>query len=261
MEAGPVGRAVRAAMFAVVSVTLAATGHVLMSESPLPFWVLTAGFAAIAVPGWWFAARERGPWLVTGLAVAAQSVLHSAFAAAQTSLGSLATSSPARLLVDNLCSADGRTYGSRAGTSVFATSSTGGMDAAGTDHSAAMDQSGAMDHMAAMDHSGAMDHMGSMGLLGHDMAGMSSTGMLAAHLLAALICGLWLAQGERATFQVLRAVAGRLLGPLHPLFTAPLPPPRRRLRPSRGLSDRLPQGLRCARALDRRGPPAVLAAF
>lgn len=223
--------------------------------------MLTAGFAAIAVPGWWFAARERGPWLVTGLAVAAQSVLHSAFAAAQTSLGSLATSSPARLLVDNLCSADGRTYGSRAGTSVFATSSTGGMDAAGTDHSAAMDQSGAMDHMAAMDHSGAMDHMGSMGLLGHDMAGMSSTGMLAAHLLAALICGLWLAQGERATFQVLRAVAGRLLGPLHPLFTAPLPPPRRRLRPSRGLSDRLPQGLRCARALDRRGPPAVLAAF
>ncbi|MFJ7257105.1 hypothetical protein ACIQWV_32155 [Streptomyces sp. NPDC098085] len=277
MEAGPVGRAVRAAMFAVVSVTLAATGHVLMSESPLPFWVLTAGFLALAVPGWWFAARERGPWLVTGLAVATQSLLHSAFAAAQTSLGSvsgtLAATSPVRLLFDNLCSTDGRTYASRAGTGVSATSSTGGMNAGGTDHSAAMDHmagmdhSGTMDHITGMDRSGTMDHMagmdhmGSMGHLGHDMAGMSSTGMLAAHLLAALVCGLWLAQGERAAFQILRAVAGRLLGPLHPLLTAPLPPPRRRLRPRRGLSDRLPQGLRCARALDRRGPPAVLAAF
>ncbi|MFJ7198056.1 MULTISPECIES: hypothetical protein [unclassified Streptomyces] len=270
MEAGPVGRAVRTAMFAIVSVTLAATGHVLMSESPVPFWVLAAGFLAIAAPGWWFAARERGPWLVTGLAVATQSVLHSAFTAAQTSLGSLATSSPARFFADNPCSADGSTYASRAGTCISATGDTGGLDATGMDHSAAMehmagmDHSGAMNHMAAMDgmdHSGAMDHMGSMGHLGHDMAEMSSTGMLTAHLLAALVCGLWLAQGERAAFQVLRAVAGRLLRPLHPLLTAPLPPPRRRLRPSRGLSDRLPQGLRCARALDRRGPPAVLAAF
>lgn len=87
MDAGPVGRAVRAAMFAVVSVTLAATGHVLMSEAPIPFWVLAAGFFALAVPGWWFAARERGPWLVTVLAVATQGGLHNAFAAAQPALG------------------------------------------------------------------------------------------------------------------------------------------------------------------------------
>ncbi|MFD8822039.1 hypothetical protein ACFV1C_06740 [Streptomyces sp. NPDC059605] len=271
MEAGPVGRAVRAAMFAAVSVALAATGHVLMSEDPIPFWVLAAGFLALAVPGWWFAARERGPWLVTGLAVAAQGVLHNAFATAQSALAT----------------AGGTTVGTAARTVAGAGAAppdamAGMHHMAGMDHSAMSGMSGAsgasgasgmngamtgMEHMAgtepasAMDHMGSMAHIGPMGHMGHDMAGMSSTGMLAAHVLAALLCGVWLARGERAAFQVLRAVASRLLAPLHPLLTAPLPAPRRRLRPRRGLSDRLPLGLRCARARDRRGPPGVLAAF
>jgi len=38
--------------------------------------------------------------------------------------------------------------------------------------------------------------------------------MLAAHLLAALLCGLWLAYGERAAFAVLRSVARLVLLPL-----------------------------------------------
>ncbi|WP_326766458.1 hypothetical protein OG978_19525 [Streptomyces sp. NBC_01591] len=276
MEAGPVGRAVRAAMFAAVSVTLAATGHVLMSEAPIPFWVLATGFLALAVPGWWFAARERGPWLVTGLAVATQGVLHNAFAAAQSALGTIGgtvtrtatTTSPTRFLYDNLSSTDGDSteYGGtgsyEAGAGAAPTDAMAGMHhVAGMDHSAAGGAMTGMEHMAGMDHASAMGHMGSMVHLGHDMAGMSSTGMLAAHVLAALVCGLWLARGERAAFQVLRAVAGWLLTPLHPLLTAPLPTPRRRLRPHRGLSDRLPLGLRCARARDRRGPPGVLAAF
>ncbi|MFJ9682216.1 hypothetical protein ACIRP2_29815 [Streptomyces sp. NPDC101194] len=245
MEAGPVGRSVRAAMFAVVSVTLAATGHVLMSEAPIPFWVLAVGFLALAVPGWWFAARERGPWLVTGLAVATQGVLHNAFTAAQSALGTV-----------------GGTGSYDAGAGAAPTDTMTGMDhMAGMDHSAASGAMTGMEHMAGMDHASATGHLGSVGHMGHDMAGMSSTGMLAAHVLAALVCGVWLARGERAAFQVLRAVAGRLLAPLHPLLTAPLPAPRRRLRPHRGLSDRLPLGLRCARARDRRGPPGVLAAF
>ncbi|MFB7187042.1 hypothetical protein ACFCZT_17480 [Streptomyces sp. NPDC056230] len=248
MEAGPVGRAVRAAMFAVVSVTLAATGHVLMSEAPLPFWVPATGFLALAVPGWWFAAHERGPWLVTGLAVATQGVLHNAFSAAQSALGTVA----------------GTATRTVAGAAAPPTDAMAGMPhmahMAHMDHSAPSGAMTGMEHMAGMDHSSAMGHMGSMAHTGHDMAGMSSTGMLAAHVLAALVCGVWLARGERAAFQTLRAVAGWLLAPLHPLLTGPLPPPRRRLRPHRGLSDRLSPGLRCARALDRRGPPWVLAA-
>ncbi|NEA38759.1 hypothetical protein [Streptomyces sp. SID11385] len=259
MEAGPVGRVLRAAMFAAVSVTLAATGHVLMSATPLPLWVLAVAFVSLALPGWWFAARERGPWLVTALAVATQGVLHSAFTAAQSALGpaggppggtttAALTASP----YENLCSID-------AGGPVSAGGGAGGADLmAGMDHSgmAGMDHS-AMGHMAGMDHSGSLAPMAHMG---HDMGGMSSTGMLAAHVLAALVCGIWLAHGERAVFQVLRAVTGWLRAPLHLLRTAPLPAPRRRLRPRKGLSDRLPQGLRCARALERRGPPGVLAA-
>jgi hypothetical protein len=62
----------------------------------------------------------------------------------------------------------------------------------------------------------------------HDhMAGTSSAGMLAAHLLAALLCGLWLAYGERAAFAVLRSVARLILLPLRllvsPLVTAHRP--------------------------------------
>ncbi|MFG2671176.1 hypothetical protein [Streptomyces sp. NPDC048445] len=241
MEAGPVGRAVRAAMFAVVSVTLAATGHVLMSATPLPFWVPVAGFLALAVPGWWFAARERGPWLVTGLAVATQGVLHKVFSAVQSANGNAgAAMRPAN------------------GTVAQPADAMAGMHhMSHMSHSASSDAMTGMDHSAAMNH---MQHMGSMAHTGHDMAGMSSTGMLAAHLLAALVCGVWLARGERAAFQTLRAFAGWLLAPLHPLRTAPLPAPHRRLRPHRGLSDRLSPGLRCARATDRRGPPGVLAA-
>ncbi|MET8556549.1 hypothetical protein ABZV64_16530 [Streptomyces sp. NPDC004959] len=261
MEAGPVGRVLRAAMFAAVSVTLAATGHVLMSATPLPVWVLAVAFLSLALPGWWFAARERGPWLVTALAVATQGVLHSAFTAAQSALGPVSgtgmptaarTTSP----YDNLCSVDdsglaGGTPGADPAAGTHHSAMAGMSDMAGMDHSA-------MGHMASMDHSGSLVSMAHMG---HDMGGMSSTGMLAAHVLAALICGIWLAHGERAVFQVLRAVAGWLRAPLRPLLTAPLPAPRRRLRPRKGLSDRLPQGLRCARALERRGPPGVLAAF
>lgn len=251
MEAGPVGRAVRAAMFAVVSVTLAATGHVLMSEAPLPFWVPVTGFLALAVPGWWFAARERGPWLVTGLTFATQGVLHTAFSAAQSAAGTVADTAPQAV----------------AGAAAPPSDAMAGMHhmahMAHMDHSATTDAMTGMKALAAMDHSAAMDHVGYMSSTtrtAHDMAGMSSTGMLAAHVLAALVCGIWLARGERAAFQTLRAVAARLLAPLHPLLTAPLPAPRRRLRPRRGLSDRLSPGLRCARALDRRGPPGMLAA-
>ncbi|MFJ1711840.1 MULTISPECIES: hypothetical protein [unclassified Streptomyces] len=257
MDAGPVGRAVRAAMFAVVSVTLAATGHVLMSEAPIPFWVLATGFFALAVPGWWFAARERGPWLVTVLAVATQGGLHNAFAAAQPAPG-----------------ATGATGGAAAGAVTGAgTASAGSMSGmehlAGMHHSPVNGAMAGMEHMAGMSHASSASHLGHTGHMGmssmthagHDMAGMSSTGMLVAHLLAAVVCGVWLARGERAAFQVLRAVAGRLLAPLHPLLRAPLPVPRRRLRARRGLSDRPTPGLRCARARDRRGPPGVSAAF
>ncbi|MFE6227753.1 hypothetical protein [Streptomyces sp. NPDC057854] len=81
-------------------------------------------------------------------------------------------------------------------------------------------------------------------------------GMLAAHLLAALVCGLWLARGEAAFF----ALAEAALTPLRHLLAVPLGPvpvpadPRRPVRrPRRGA--RRPHVVVLAHVLSRRGPP------
>lgn len=112
-------------------------------------------------------------------------------------------------------------------------------------------------HMAHMAHAG---HTADPGRTGHSAAGpvlsgSSSSGMLAAHLLAALLCGLWLAHGERAAFRILRAVAGWLAAPLRlPLaLLVVAPPPRPRVRRRR--SHRTPSGLLLVHAITSRGPP------
>ncbi|MFF8933283.1 hypothetical protein ACF08O_00800 [Streptomyces paradoxus] len=94
---------------------------------------------------------------------------------------------------------------------------------------------------------------------GHVPGGDSSLGMLAAHLLAALLCGLWLGHGERAAFRLLRAVGSRLAAPLRLLFALPAPPPpppHRRRRPSNSS----PRRLFLVHAITTRGPPAGAAA-
>jgi hypothetical protein len=119
--------------------------------------------------------------------------------------------------------------------------------------------------MSSMGHGmGSMGHeMGSMSLhVGHagDTPGAdSSLGMLAAHLLAALLCGLWLGHGERAVFRVLRAVGSRLAAPLRLLFTLPEPPPPP-VRVRRWSSDRAPRLLLLVHAITSRGPPVGAAA-
>ncbi|MER6381412.1 hypothetical protein [Streptomyces sp. NPDC001250] len=124
--------------------------------------------------------------------------------------------------------------------------------------SASADVSGmgsmAMGHtsMSHMDHAGQMGHAGHMG---HSMGGGSSFGMLAAHLLAALLCGLWLAYGERAAFRILRAVAGWLAAPLRLLFASPITPDRPRVHLRRRRSDRAPRLLLLGHAITSRGPP------
>jgi len=105
-------------------------------------------------------------------------------------------------------------------------------------------------------HMGAADSMD----MGHMSAApttsaTSSPGMLTAHLLAALLCGLWLAHGERAAFRLLRAVATRLAAPLRLLLALPAPPHRPRLRPRRPRSDRAPRLLLLVHAITSRGPP------
>ncbi|MFG3475636.1 hypothetical protein ACGF3K_10240 [Streptomyces sp. NPDC047980] len=233
MTVGWCSRTVRAAVFAAVCVLLAALGHVMMSGQSVPWWTLSGGFGATGALGWCLAGRERGRLAVLNLVVVVQTALHTAFSLAQ----------PA-------APADGRAPH----TTGSAHSGHHPMPSAGTgpSHTEVTD---ALDGMAmAHTHAG---HMGA-GLMDPTHApavDSASLGMLAAHLLAALLTGLWLAHGERAAFRILRAVAGWLTAPLRLLLALPAPPHRPRLRgrrrPSRGSRLRP-----LVHAIVSRGPPA-----
>ncbi|MET8773113.1 hypothetical protein [Streptomyces sp. NPDC004658] len=96
-----------------------------------------------------------------------------------------------------------------------------------------------------------------MGHMAHSVggAGRPASGMLAAHLLAALLTGLWLAYGERAAFRIVRAVAGRLAAPLLLLLALPVPADGPGPRPRRPRSDRAPGLTLLIHAITSRGPP------
>jgi hypothetical protein len=238
-------------VFAACCVLLAALGHIMMSGTAVPWWAMTTGAVATGGMAWRLADRERGPLLVVSVAVATQAVLHSSFSLAQAVVHpapSGGRSLAHQWLTYLLCSSPS---GSGGGHDPMSMS----MSSMGHDMGD-MHPMASMDSMASMGSMGSMDHMGSAGSAGHGMAGMSSTGMLLAHLLAALLCGLWLAYGERAAFRILRALAGRLFAPLHLLLRLPVPPHRPRVRARRADSDRAPRRLLLTHAITSRGPPA-----
>jgi hypothetical protein len=120
-----------------------------------------------------------------------------------------------------------------------------------------MDMSGMRSMDMGSKHMDSMD-MAHMHAMNHSAAGGSpSTGMLAAHLVAALLCGLWLAYGEKAAFRILRAVAGWLAAPLRLLLALPAVPDRPRVRRGRPRSDRAPSLRLLVHSITSRGPPGV----
>ncbi|MFD8649618.1 hypothetical protein [Streptomyces mirabilis] len=246
MTAGWCSRTVRAAVFAVVCVLLAALGHVMMSGGTVPWWALGASGAVIGGAGWCLAGRERGLPLIVSAVVAAQAVLHSVFSLAQSS-GSLGVWGAAASVftghdMNSMPTGPMSTGPMSMGPMSMGSMSMGSM----SPNSLPMDST----RMDAMDM-GAMDH------LGHAADGTSSSlGMLAAHLLAALLCGLWLAHGERAVFRVLRALAGLLAAPLRLPLALPAPVSRPRPRVRRDRSARAPRRLLLVHAITSRGPPA-----
>lgn len=222
MTAGWGLRTLRAAVFAAVCVLLAALGHVLMSGSSVTWWTLVAGAVVTGGAGWCLTGRERGLPLVVGVVVVAQGALHSAFSFTVTQgTGSGAGSGSAGMSMDS-------------------------MDMAHANSAMGMGMGAGAGHMA---HGG-----------GHGVDVLASSyGMLAAHTLAALLCGLWLAYGERAAFRILRAVAGRLVAPLRLALALPVTPERPRPRPRRGRSDRAPRLLPLVHTITSRGPPTGIA--
>ncbi|MFE3554170.1 hypothetical protein ACFXKW_04760 [Streptomyces sp. NPDC059193] len=234
MTPGHCLRAVRAAMFAAVCVLLAAVGHILMSGTGVPWWALSAALAGTGAAAWALAGRERGLLCVTTATVAVQAALHSGFSLVQSSVRPAHPARPAAAVAAAVPDAGAHAHHA---------------------HHAAHGTAGAASEAAgALMPSGGHD-MAGMSLTGLSPADMSQTGMLAAHLLAALLCGLWLAYGEQGAFRVLRAVAGRLRAPLRllaGLAPAPLPPRVRVRRERHGRA--LPQ-LFLVHAITSRGPP------
>ncbi|MFM9615711.1 hypothetical protein [Streptomyces niveiscabiei] len=225
MTVGGWCRALRAGVFAAVCALLAAVGHGVMSGTPVPWWAVAGGGVVVGAAGWGLAGRERGSGVIVGGVVAVQVVLHETFAQAQ----SLAP-----------------------GARVVPGGGTAGMDGlCGTPMAP-------MSHAAHMTHLAHMTHSAEPAVHTHSMA-TAPLGMLAAHLLAAVLCGLWLAHGERAVFRVLSAVAVRLAAPLRMLLAVPVlhHPPAPRRRPG---DHPAPARLLLCSSVTSRGPPTGAAA-
>ncbi len=229
-------------MFAALCVLLAATGHLLMSGAAVPWWALAVAFPGTAATAWALAGRERGLPAVTAAAVAVQAVLHAGFTLAQ----SLVPAAPT------------------AGSGQMSQPPSGvGMPEAAAHAHHAMHETANAASPALTSLTVTNDATGATGAIGgplpggmHEAAAMSPTGMLAAHLLAAVLCGLWLAHGERAAFRVVRSVAARLWTPLRLLLRTAVPVRRPAVRMRRRRAHRAPRRLFLAHTITSRGPPA-----
>ncbi|MFJ4833794.1 hypothetical protein ACIP79_28370 [Streptomyces sp. NPDC088747] len=232
-------RAVRAGVFAAACVLLAALAHALMSGSSVPWGAMAAGAAGVGAVGWLLAGRERGHTLIVAVVTGTQAVLHETFSLAQTSV-----SGPTSMSHHTGPSADmgsmhmGSMDMGSMHTGSMDMGSMGGMDMASTAHAA--------HGMAGLEQA--------QGMVG--MSGTASVGMFAGHLLAAVLCGLWLAHGERAVFRVLRAAAAWLAAPVRLLLALPTPFRRPSVHRCRPAAAPAPVRLLLCCSLTFRGPPA-----
>ncbi|MFF3861452.1 hypothetical protein [Streptomyces sp. NPDC002209] len=256
MTPGHCSRAVRAAMFAALCVLLAATGHVLMSGTPVPGWALAAALVGTCALAWALAGTERGLLAVTAVAIAVQAALHAGFSLVQSLGQPLASGrSFAQQWAQYLTCGDTEMSPSQAARLV---------DDAGLGGMAHQPPPGTTGVVDAGTHAHHAMHGMSDAAAGtpvpdaHAMAGMlmSPSGMLAAHLLAAVIAGLWLAYGEQAAFQLLRTFAAWLWTPLRLLLTPSRVPHQPPLRARRERDGSPLRQLCLSDVITSRGPPA-----
>ncbi|MFE2329548.1 hypothetical protein ACFXD5_37565 [Streptomyces sp. NPDC059385] len=186
---------------------------------------------------WTATGRRRGPVGISAAVLAVQGVLHLVFSGSQAAMPA-----PAHPHVPDV------------GMS---------MDMPGMDMGAMGSAApGAADMGTVM---AGMPGMGDMGGMG-GMAGHGGVGMIAAHVLAGLLCAAWLARGEAAVFRLARALGAAALHAARPLARAfalaaarvAAPPAPPVLRPRSERPRRL-RGALHAHAVVRRGPPAYRA--
>ncbi|MFG2236033.1 hypothetical protein ACGFNX_39615 [Streptomyces sp. NPDC048723] len=225
-------RATRAAIFAAMCVALGAIGHSSMSGTDIPFFGLLGAFGVTCGFAWLAAGRRRGPVGITAAVLSVQGVLHLVFSG----------STAAKPFADP---------GPLHGHHPLSAADAGTMAAEAPD-------------LADMAHvAGTAGMAGTTGMADMaDMAGHGGAAMIAAHVLAGLLCAAWLARGEAAVFRLARVLATAALHAARPLARAlalvrarvaavPAPPvfpaPYERPRRLRGAVH--------AHAVVRRGPP------
>lgn len=218
-------RAVRAALFTALVVMLSTASHVLLSQVPLPLNTVAVIAAAVFVPAYALAGRERSFGRIAALLIPLELAADTVFTAGQ-----------------HLC------YG-RAGGPV-----TGPLRAVGL-HVLCGDGSGVGTVTPLTRVTGAdTDRLAAA--LAHADAGTAWL-LLGAHVGVGLLAAAWLRRGERALAQVLRAVATTTFRPLLLAVAAvtagPAPAPCRPGRPAPGAATARDRIL--AHSLGRRGPP------
>lgn len=259
MAAGRISRVVRAAMFAAVCVPSAAVGHTMVSGTTLPPWMLILTFLSVMAAAWAVAVRERGRLFVTMTAVATQVALHIAFSLGQATA---VTAKGSGSLVQQWASV------LLCGTSpAMAVSPAMTMSPADTARVVRAAGLGNQLHSPPASMPGMPGATGMPGVAGHTMGpataamshGHSTFGMVAAHLIVAVLCGIWLAYGERTAFRVGRVIATRLAARIRLVLWTPRAPHVPRPRPRHGRTADRPRSLLLCYAIITRGPPIAAA--
>ncbi|MEV0169713.1 hypothetical protein AB0I00_01115 [Streptomyces sp. NPDC050803] len=217
-------RALRAALFTALVVTLSTASHVLLSRVPLPLNTVALVAATVFVVAYALAGRERGFGRIAALLIPLELAADTLFTTGQHACYGAAggpVTGPLRSVgLDVLCG-----DGTRVGTALTAMS-----EKTGTDRLAAL--------LAHADPSTAWL-------------------LLGAHIGVGLLAAVWLRRGERALAQLLGAVAATTFRPLLLAVAAvsvrPARSPRRLPRPHRRTSPARERIL--VHSLGRRGPP------
>jgi hypothetical protein len=212
-------RALRAALFTAVVVTLSTASHVLLSEVPLPTAAVAATAAAVFAVAYMLAGSERGFGKIAALLVPLELTADTVFTTGQHACygpaGGPVTGPLHSVGLDVLCS--GGSLGSPL------------THGTGTDRVAA--------------------------LLAHSDPATAWL-LLAAHVSVGLLAAAWLRRGERALAQLLRAVAATTFRPLLvavAAVTVRLAPAGRAPRPLHRVTTTRTQLF--THSLGRRGPP------
>ncbi|WP_405678535.1 hypothetical protein OG292_30800 [Streptomyces sp. NBC_01511] len=215
-------RALRAALFTALAVTLSAGSHVLLSQAPLPLSVVAVLCAVVFPVSYALAGRERGFWRIAALLVPLELAADTIFTTGQ-----------------NIC------YGPAGGP------------VAGSLRSVGFDVlcGGAFGAPLPGVSSVASPQSAAATLLGSPDPALPWL-LLATHVAIGLLAALWLRRGEAALARLLRAVAGFAFRPLL-VAVAVAGTVRRTVRRFPRPADR-PSASRTrlfAHSVGRRGPP------